>query len=65
MISGSASLGFSVDSGDVKDRTLLMNVAVNGKVQVVKGLMKRGTDLCLMNNGGRNSLQLPALGGNP
>ena len=42
-----------------------MNAAVNGKVQVVKGLMKRGTDLCLMNNGGRNSLQLAALGGNP
>ena len=47
MISGSASLGFSVDSGDVKDRTLLMNAAVSGKVQSVKSLMKRGTDLCL------------------
>ena len=47
MISGSASLGFSVDSGGVKDRTLLMNAAVSGKVQVVKILMKKGTDLCL------------------
>ena len=65
MILGSTSLGFSVDSGDANSRTLLMNAAVNGKVQVVKGLMKRGTDLCLMNNGGWNSLQLAALGGNP
>ena len=65
MILKSTSLGFSVDSGDANSRTLLMNATVNGKVQVVKGLMKRGTDLCLMNNGGRNSLQLAALGGNP
>ena len=34
MILGSTSLGFSVDSGDENSRTLLMNVAVNGKVQV-------------------------------
>ena len=56
MILGSTSLGFSVDSGDENSRTLLMNVAVNGKVQVVKSLIKREADLCLMNNGGWNSL---------
>lgn len=64
MILGSTSLGFSVDSRDENSRTLLMNVAVNGKVQVVKGLIKREADLCLMNNGGWNSLQHAALGGN-
>ena len=41
-----------------------MNVSVSGKVQAVQGLMKRGADLCLMNKGGWNSLQLAALGGN-
>ena len=65
MILGSTSLGFSVDSGDENGRTLLMNAAVNGKVQVVKGLIKREADLCLMNNGERNLLQHAALGGNP
>ena len=65
MILGSTSLGFSVDSGDANSRTLLMNAAVNGKVQVVKGLIKREADLCLMNNGERNLLQHAALGGNP
>ena len=65
MILGSTSLGFSVDSRDENSRTLLMNVAVNGEVQVVKGLIKREADLCLMNNGGWNSLQHAALGGNP
>ena len=55
---------FSVDSQDAKGRTLLMNAAVNGKVQAVQGLMKRGADLCPMNKGGWNSLQLAALGGN-
>ena len=64
MILGSISLEFSVDSKDAKGRTQLMNAAVNGKVQAVKGLMKRDADLCLMNNGGWNSLQLAALGGN-
>ena len=42
MILVSFSLEFSVDSQDVKGRTQLMNAAVNGKVQAVKGLMKRG-----------------------
>ena len=64
MILGSISLEFSVDSQDAKGITQLMNAAVNGKVQAVKGLMKREADLCLMNNGGWNSLQLAALGGN-
>ena len=65
MILGSASLGFSVDFEDENSTTLLMNVALNGKAQVVKGLIKREADLCLMNNGGRNLLQHAALGGNP
>ena len=55
---------FSIYSQDAKGRTLLMNVSVSGKVQAVQGLMKRGADLCLMNKGGWNSLQLAALGGN-
>ena len=54
MILGSTSLGFSVDFGDENSTKLLMNVALNGKVQVVKGLIKREADLCLMNNGERN-----------
>ena len=42
MILVSFSLEFSVDSQDAKGRTQLMNAAVNGKVQAVKGLMRRG-----------------------
>ena len=42
MILVSFSLEFSVDSQDAKGRTQLMNAAVNGKVQAVKGLMKKG-----------------------
>ena len=42
MILVSFSLEFSVDSQDAKGRTQLTNAAVNGKVQAVKGLMKRG-----------------------
>ena len=64
MILGSISLEFSVESQDAKGRTQLMNAAVNGKVQAVKGLRKRDADLYLMNNGGWNSLQLATLGGN-
>ena len=42
MILVSFSLEFSVDSQDAKGRTQLMNAAVNGKVQAVKSLMRRG-----------------------
>ena len=42
MILVSFSHEFSVDSQDAKGRTQLKNAAVNGKVQAVKGLMKRG-----------------------
>ena len=57
---------FSVHSQDAKGRTLLKNVSVSGKVQGsrFRVKMKRGADLCLMNKGGWNSLQLAALGGN-
>ena len=44
MILSSASLGFSVHSGDANSKTLPMNVSLNGKVQVVVGLMKRGAE---------------------
>ena len=55
MILGIISSRFSVDTKEAKVRTLQKNAAVNGKVQLFKGLMKRGADLCLMNNGGWNS----------
>ena len=37
-------LGYSVDLRDAKDRTPLMNAALNGKLEVVKSLLEKGAD---------------------
>mgnify|MGYP000079041106 CR=1 FL=1 len=55
--------GFSVDSRNATGRTLLMNAALNGNVQAVKSIMKRGADPSLMDNRGWNTLHHAAQGG--
>ena len=49
-------LGFSVDLRDARGRTPLMNAALEGKLEVVKGLTEKGADPCLEDNRGWNSL---------
>ena len=55
--------GFSVDSRNATGRTPLMNAALNGNVQVVKSVIKRGADPSLMDNRGWNTLHCAAQGG--
>ena len=55
--------GFSVDSRNATGRTPLMNAALNGNVQVVKSVIKRGADPSLMDNRGWNTLHCAAKGG--
>ncbi|XP_066023852.1 putative ankyrin repeat protein RF_0381 isoform X2 [Pocillopora verrucosa] len=55
--------GFSVDSRNATGRTPLMNAALNGNVQVVKSVIKRGADPSLMDNRGWNTLHCAAMGG--
>ena len=55
--------GFSVDSRNARGRTPLMNAALNGNVQVVKSVIKRGADPSLMDNRGWNTLHCAAQGG--
>ena len=55
--------GFSVDSRNATGRTPLMNAALNGNVQVVKSVIKRGADPSLMDNRGWNTLHYAAHGG--
>ena len=54
---------FSVDSRKAIGRTPLMNAALNGYVQAVKSIMKRGADPSLMDNRGWNTLHHAAMGG--
>ena len=56
--------GLSVDSRNATGRTPLMNAALNGNVQAVESLMKRGADPSLMDNRGWNTLHYAARGGN-
>ena len=55
--------GFSVDCRNTTGRTPLMNAALNGNVQVVKSVIKRGADPSLMDNRGWNTLHCAAQGG--
>ena len=55
--------GLSVDSRNATGRTPLMNAALNGNVQVVKSVIKRGADPSLMDNRGWNTLHYAAQGG--
>ena len=55
--------GFSVDCRNTTGRTPLMNAALNGNVQVVKSVIKRGADPSLMDNRGWNTLHCAAKGG--
>ncbi|PFX16017.1 ankyrin repeat and EF-hand domain-containing protein 1-like [Stylophora pistillata] len=55
--------GFSVDSKDATGRTSLRNASLNGSVQAMKGLIKRGADPSLVDNRGWNALHFAATGG--
>ena len=54
---------FSVDSRNTKGRTPLMNAALNGNVQAVKSMIKRGADPSLTDYIGWNMLHYAAEGG--
>ena len=58
-------LGFSVDLRDATGRTPLMNAALEGKLEVVKGLIERGADPSLEDNGGWNFLHFASHYGDP
>ena len=55
--------GFSVDYRNTTGRTPLMNAALNGNVQAVKSMIKRGADPSLTDNKGWNMLHYAASGG--
>ena len=55
--------GFSVDSRNTTGRTPLMNAALNGNVQAVKSMIKRGADPSLTDYIGWNMLHYAAEGG--
>ncbi|PFX12027.1 Ankyrin-2 [Stylophora pistillata] len=57
--------GFSVDSKDEMGRTPLINLVLNGNIQAVKGLIKRGADPSLMDNHGWSLLHFAAYCGDP
>ncbi|XP_066023841.1 ankyrin-2-like isoform X3 [Pocillopora verrucosa] len=55
--------GFSVDYRNTTGRTPLMNAALNGNVQAVKSMIKRGADPSLTDNKQWNTLHHAASGG--